>query len=146
MADNVAINPGAGATIATDEVAGGHYQKVKIALGADGAVDGLVSAEAPLPTTVSGELLEALQALRSELQSLSRSIGQSYPDTAGRMRVAIDAITASLTLATITTVTTVTTVSTVTNQAQIGGISANQMVPAMTQVAAESIRRNISVT
>jgi hypothetical protein len=34
MADNVAITAGAGTTVATDEVAGVHYQKVKLALGA----------------------------------------------------------------------------------------------------------------
>ena len=67
-------------------------------------------------------------------------MGQAYPDVSGRLRVAIDAISASLTLATITTV------GTVTNQAQVGGVSANQQVPALTLIAAESLRRNISVT
>jgi hypothetical protein len=65
------------------------------------------------------------------------------------MRVAIDAITASLTLATITTVgtvTTVTTVSSVTNQAQMGGFAAQDQVPALMHLSADSLRRNISVT
>lgn len=37
MADNVAITPGAGATIATDDVGGVQYQRVKLDLGGDGA-------------------------------------------------------------------------------------------------------------
>ena len=43
MADNVPITPGTGTNIATDDVGGVHYQKVKIDLGGDGAstpVDG----------------------------------------------------------------------------------------------------------
>lgn len=40
MADNLAWTPGAGATIAADEIAGAHYQRVKLSMGADGsAVD-----------------------------------------------------------------------------------------------------------
>jgi len=48
MADNVVITSGANSTppantvIATDEVSSVHYQAVKIALGADGAVDTLL--------------------------------------------------------------------------------------------------------
>ncbi len=48
MADDVTITKGASSTppdgtvIATDEVGSVHYQKIKIALGADGAVDSLV--------------------------------------------------------------------------------------------------------
>lgn len=37
MADNVAITAGTGTSIATDDIAGVHYQRVKLALGADGA-------------------------------------------------------------------------------------------------------------
>ena len=44
MADNVTITEGAGTTIAADEVGGEKYQEVKVALGADGAVDGLLDA------------------------------------------------------------------------------------------------------
>ena len=33
MADNVSINPGTGTAIATDDVAGSHYQRVKISDG-----------------------------------------------------------------------------------------------------------------
>jgi hypothetical protein len=37
MADNVSITAGSGTSIATDDVGGVQYQRVKIALGADGA-------------------------------------------------------------------------------------------------------------
>jgi hypothetical protein len=93
-----------------------------------------------------GEVVEALEAMRMAVQSLTRSIGQSMPDVAGRLRVVVDAITASLTLATITTVGTVTTVSTVTNQTQIGGNAAFEQIPALMRLGADSLRRNVSVT
>ncbi|HYE07667.1 MAG TPA: hypothetical protein VEL07_19265 [Planctomycetota bacterium] len=46
MADNVAVTPGAGAVIATDDVAGIQYQLIKLMLGGDG-----VAAFAPGDTT-----------------------------------------------------------------------------------------------
>lgn len=52
MADGVAITPGTGATIATDEIGGQQYQRVKIALGADGVNDGDVAEANPLPVSV----------------------------------------------------------------------------------------------
>lgn len=45
--------------------------------------------EATIP---NGELIEALEAMRMAVHSLTRSIGQTMPDVAGRMRVALDAI------------------------------------------------------
>lgn len=68
-------------------------------------------------------LEECLVEMNYLLRELRSTIG--YPDTAGRQRVLLDAISASLTLATITTVGTVTTVTTLTNQAQVGGLLAN---------------------
>jgi hypothetical protein len=146
MADNVNYNPTGSTPIASDDVGGVQYQRIKPAFGVDGSATD-VSLINPLPATITqGELIECLEAMRMALVSLNKTIGMTYPDTAGRLRVAIDAITASLTLATITTVTTVTTCSTLTNQSQIGGISANQQIPALLQISAESLRRNISVS
>lgn len=88
----------------------------------------------------TGEMVEALEAMRMCVQSLERSIGQSYPDVAGRLRVAVDAISASLTLAGVTTV------STLTNQSQIGGLAANDKIPALMHMQADGLRRSISVT
>jgi hypothetical protein len=151
MADNVTL-PGTGEVVATDDIGGVQFQRVKLASGVEGtAVD--VSDVAPLPVTLTkGEVVEALEAMRMAVQSLNRSIGQSMPDVAGRLRVVVDAITASLTLATITTVGTVTTVSTVTtvgtvsNQTQVGGNSAFEQIPALMRLGADSLRRNVSVS
>ncbi len=47
MADGVTINPGSGgAKIATDDVGGEHYQRVKLAIGADGVADDISAAKA----------------------------------------------------------------------------------------------------
>lgn len=48
MADNVNITPGAGATVAADDVGGALYQRVKVVHGADGSATD-TSAAAPLP-------------------------------------------------------------------------------------------------
>lgn len=54
MADDIGYTPGAGATIAADEVVGVLFQRIKLTLGADGVNDGDVSAANPVP--VSGAL------------------------------------------------------------------------------------------
>jgi hypothetical protein len=148
MPDNVGYTPGSGATVAADEISGVLFQRVKVAHGADGsAVD--TSAANPLPVDVNGEAIEAIEALRMAVQALTRTVGMMQPDTAARMRVAIDAISSGLTLATITTVgtvTTLTTCSTLTNQTQIGGNPANDQIPALMRMAADSARRNISTS
>lgn len=46
MADNVAITPGVGASIRTDDIAGVQWQIVKVAVGADGSADLLVPVDA----------------------------------------------------------------------------------------------------
>jgi hypothetical protein len=152
MADNLGYTPGSGATVASDDIGGVQHQRVKLVLGANNVSDGDVAESNPMPVIGKGELIETLEAMRFALVALTRTIGQSYPDVSGRMRVAIDAITAGLTLATITTVgtvttvTTVTTVASVTNQAQVGGFAAQPQVPALMQLTANDLRRNISVT
>lgn len=147
MADDVTL-PGTGEVVAADEIAGRKYQRVKPSFGVDGsAVD--VSETNPLPVAGYGELVETLEAIRMSLHSLTRTIGNAYPDANNRLRVAIDAITGALTLATITTVGTVTTVSTVTtlsNQTQIGGINAAPQIPAFMGLQVDTLRRNIQVT
>lgn len=142
MADNTTLNSGSGGdVIATDDIGGVKYPRTKIVVGADGVNGGDVSSANPLPTAVvAGEVVETLEAMRTALEVISRNLGQAYPDMSGRLRVAIAAITGSLTLATVTTV------ASVTNQAQMGGVAANQQIPALTAIAAESLRRNISVT
>lgn len=58
MADNVDVTPGAGATVATDEVGGVHFQRVKVTIGADGADGGTVHSGNPLPVSISGAVAE----------------------------------------------------------------------------------------
>ena len=142
MADNTTLNPGTGGdVIASDDIGGIKFQRVKPAWGVDGsAVD--TSEASPLPVAAYGELIEAIEAMRFAMQSLTRSIGQMLPDTANRMRVNIEAGT----LPTVTTVGTVTTMATLTNQTQIGGLAATEQIPSLMRLGADSLRRNISVT
>lgn len=100
--------------VATDQVAGEVFQKVKLALGNNGENAGTVSSSNPLPVgpavgvqfdVSTGELIECLQALRISLDALLRTAGMAMPDTSGRMRVAVDSITGSLTLTTVSAVT-----------------------------------------
>lgn len=145
MADNLGYTPGSGATVATEDVSGVHHQRVLM----ESAVAGVpvdVSTSNPMPAALYGEAIEALEAMRFAIQALTRTMGQMQPDTAARMRVAIDAMSGGLTLATITTVGTVTTVSTLTNQTQIGGLAATEQIPSLMRLGADSLRRNISVT
>jgi hypothetical protein len=149
MADNITAlaNTGSGTDVfATDEIAGVHYPRTKIGFGVDGSYTD-VSHSHHLPVVTQDELAEAIEALRMAVQALTRSgLGQAMPDTAARLRVVVDAISASLTLATITTVGTVTTVTTLSNQTQVGGFAATEQIPSLMRLGADSMRRNISVT
>ena len=145
MADNTTLNPGTGGdVIASDDIGGVKYQRMKPAWGADGsAVDASVAN--PLPVAAYGELIEAIEAMRFAVQALTRSIGQMMPDTANRMRVNVEAGTLP-TVTTVGTVSTVTTMATLTNQTQIGGLAATEQIPSLMRLGAASLRRNISVT
>ena len=88
-----------------------------------------------------GELVEAIEALRMAVNSLSRSVGQAMPDSYGRLLVNIAggsvAIAASQTLANVTTVG---------NQTSLGGNPAYEIVPALMRLGVHSIRSNITVS
>jgi hypothetical protein len=142
MADNTTLNPGTGGdNIASDDIGGVKYQRIKAGFGADGSYADVSEAN-PLPVAAYGELIEAIEAMRFAVQALTRSIGQMMPDTAARMRINVEAGT----LPTVTTVGTVTTVATMTNQTQIGGLAATEQIPSLMRLGADSLRRNISVT
>lgn len=150
MADNVAITPGSGAKAASREVSySGETAQMQVVglatfAGADDAKTvSDVSEATPLPVAGYGELIETLEAIRMATQSLSRAAGLLTVDTGGRVRMLLDSISASLTLAAITTVS---TVSTVTNQSQMGGFAAQDQIPALMHLQADNLRRNISVT
>lgn len=156
MPDNVGYTPGTGAKVASREVLYSGETALAQAVGLvtfSGADDAKtvtdVSGTNPLPVDVNGEMIEAIEALRMAIQSLTRSIGLSMPDTAGRLRVLAENPTAANLNATVTgtvNVGTTTTVSTLTNQTQIGGLNANDQIPALMNANAGSLRRNISVT
>ena len=138
MADDVVL-PGDGAVIATDDVAGRQFQLVKLAYGGDGEAT-QVSDASPMPMAAIGELIEAIEAMRMAIASLTRSIGQAMPDTAGRLRVNVE--TGAVTVGSGT----ITTVATLTNQAQIGGLAATEHIPSLMRLGADSVRRNITVS
>jgi hypothetical protein len=145
MADNIGYTPGSGATIAADEIGSLLYQRVKVTHGIDGVAHETSDVN-PYPIKAMGELIEAIEAMRIAIQSLTRTVGQVQPDTAARMRVVVDAITGSLTLGTVSTVSNISTLATLTNQTQIGGLAATEQIPSLMRLGADSMRRNISVS
>jgi hypothetical protein len=144
-ASQLGYTPGSGANVATDLDAGAHHQKALVEH-LSGGVPTPASQTNPMPTALYGEAIEALEAMRMAIQALTRTMGQMQPDTAARMRVALDAISGGLTLATITTVGTLTTLATLTNQTQIGGLPATEQIPSLMRLGADSLRRNIVVS
>jgi hypothetical protein len=104
MSDNVGYTPGAGATVAADNIDGVLHQRVKIGVGGDGtAAD--VSANNPMPVDAVGvnQILLALANIANILES------NTIVDANQRQRITLDAIAGSLTLANISAVGSVTT-------------------------------------
>ena len=64
MAENVVL-PGTGESIASDNIAGNQYQRVKVTLGADGVNNGDISSANPMP--VSGTFYQATQPVSGPL-------------------------------------------------------------------------------
>lgn len=52
MADNIAITAGAGTTVASDDIGGVHYQRVKMVWGVDGTASD-ANATTPLPVSLT---------------------------------------------------------------------------------------------
>jgi hypothetical protein len=109
MADNIDISPGAGASVATDEVGGRHYQRVKLTGGAEGSEN---HASVRADGTQEVSLADLNAALYAILESIARPISQE-PGT-GRTRVSLESAAVTM-----TGVTTVTTVSTLTSLNQL---------------------------
>jgi len=127
-ASQLGYTPGSGANVATDLDAGGaHHQKALIEHLQDGEPTPATE-QAPLPTALYGEAIEALEAMRMAIQALTRTM----------------ALTASIAAA--QTLATVTQVVTLTNQTQIGGLSATEQIPSLMRLGADSLRRNITVS
>jgi inactivated superfamily I helicase len=89
-----------------------------------------------------------LQALRLAVAALTRTIGLMTPDTAGRMRVSLESAPGVVAASQSGTwnLSTITTCSTLTNQSQVGGYGANDQIPALMHLSADSLRRNITVS
>jgi hypothetical protein len=143
MADNVGYTPGVGAIIAADDIGGILYQKVKMIHGADGIAHETADNN-PLPVTATQELMQAIEAMRMAIHSLTRTIGlaQVNPLT-GRMLVDPSGVTSPVSG----------TVSAnqsgtwnITNLATIGGVAANSQVQSFERMTADNLRRNINVT
>jgi hypothetical protein len=145
MADNVAITPGSGAIAAADDIGGVLYQRIKVAHGADGSATD-TSEAAPLPVAAYGELVEAIEAMRTAINTLTRTIGLVTVDPAtGRLRAEVVQATAASLLATVSLAASQ-TLTTLTNQTQMGGFAAQDQIPALMRLSADNLRRNISVS
>lgn len=145
MADNVAITAGTGTSIAADDIGGVMHQRVKVTHGDDGSATD-TSTTNPLPVQLLGEAIEALEAMRVALGTLTRTLAASIPDVSGRARVAVESLSSGMTLATVTTVGTVTTAATLTNQTNIGGNPATMVIPSFLGIAASAHRDRIQVS
>ena len=143
MADNVGYTPGVGAIIAADDIGGILYQKVKMIHGADGIAHETADNN-PLPVTATQELMQAIEAMRMAIQSLTRTIGlaQVNPLT-GRMLVDPSGVTSPVS-GTVTANQGGTW--NITNLATIGGVAANSQVQSFERMTADNLRRNITVT
>ena len=143
MADNVGYTPGSGEIIATDDIGGVQYQRVKPVWGTDGVAND-VNANTPLPVTGAQELMEAIEAMRMAIQALTRTIGlaQVNPLT-GRMLVDPSGVTSPIS-GTVTANQGGTW--NITNLATIGGVAANSQVQSFERMTADNLRRNITVT
>jgi hypothetical protein len=143
MADNVGYTPGSGEIIATDDIAGVQYQRVKPVWGVDGVAQD-VNNNTPLPVTGAQELMEAIEAMRMAIHALTRTIGMAQVNPlTGRMLVDPSGVTSPVSG----------TISAnqsgtwnITNLATIGGVAANSQVQSFERMTADNLRRNINVT
>jgi len=143
MSDNVGYTPGSGEIIATDDIAGVQYQRVKPVWGTDGVAQD-VNNTTPLPVTGAQELMEAIEAMRMAIHALTRTIGlaQVNPLT-GSVYVDGSRVTQTV-IGTVNAIQSGTW--NITNLATIGGVAANSQVQSFERMTADNLRRNINVT
>jgi hypothetical protein len=117
MADNIAVTEGSGKDVATDDVGGKQYQRVKLDLGGDGVAAPALAGAGAVATGVQRITLASDDPAVALLGTIDTDTGVIAGDT-----TSIDGkITACNTGAVVISSGTVTTVSTVTNLAQMGG-------------------------
>lgn len=78
MADNIEVTPGTGATVATDDVSGVQYQRVKLDYGGDGATSPVTSTT-PLPTLV--KMSDSVVTITCSLDTSAYADGDVLFDT-----------------------------------------------------------------
>lgn len=138
MADNIAITPGAGATVATDDIGGVQYQRVKTTFGADGTATD-VDATHPMPVTVDGgTLTNRIEMLELTLRALLAGAAGQPHDGQGRTRVSLEASPIALTVTG--------TVSSVAAVGAWGGYSLPPIVPTLMNGGFDALRRGITVS
>ena len=147
MSDNINVTPGAGDTVAADDVGGVKHQRVKLTLGGDGVSDGDVASGNPMPVTapdLASALEAALLMLSAILENMPRTDAnaRAIVNTSDQGNVTV-ALAASQTLGTLTTVNTVSNVS---NQTNIGGRDASHTAYAMANMGTAHIYNNIIVS
>jgi hypothetical protein len=126
MADNVGYTPGAGATVAADEIGGVLHQRIKLGIGDDGtAVD--VSETNPMPVELVGVDATNPMPVRDDVTEhlLSILLGlldspRGYDKAQARQRGTVVLESGTLTA--------LTTLSTLSNIAAIGGYSAQMQI------------------
>lgn len=75
MSDNTTVNAGSGGdVIATDDIAGVKYQRMKLVIGADGVNGGDVASGNPLPVTPGSAARFVIQAAPATLTSISGTV------------------------------------------------------------------------
>lgn len=77
MADNFSVTAGAGTTVATDDIAGVHYQRVKAVLGADGAATDMLGGAGAVAAGVQRVTLASDDPAVAALQLLDNAIAGS---------------------------------------------------------------------
>ncbi len=158
MPDNVGYTPGVGSKVAARDVTYSGEAALAQAVGlvtfagADDAKTATDVSEAnPLPVAAYGELIEAVEAMRMAINSLTKTIGYALPNLQGQpIFEARQATAANLNVTASGTVTAnqggTWNITTLTNQSQIGGFAANDEIPALMHLQVDGLRRNISVT
>lgn len=158
MVDNVGYTPGSGATVAAREVLySGDTVKAQVVglatfAGADDAKTiADVSADAPLPVAAYGELIEAIEAMRFAIAALTKTIGFALPNALGQPIMEVRQATAANLQVTVNGTVAATqsatwNISGLTNQTSMGGVAANDQIPALMHLQADGLRANITVT
>lgn len=146
MADNIEITAGTGTPIATDEIGGSHYQRVKLT---DGTPESTYSAIVTQAGEIKSIMSDLSVAIGSLLRSITRPIWYGQSNNALRTESIAGTLTTVGTVTTVTgvtTVSTVTTVGAVTSLNQLNSVSVKDTLidPQLRQVWALCVRGRIS--